>query len=95
MVFGATLVDAGVGVLILVALAQYAKVRDKSEKGYNWLAAGGVILLFSGLFVAAPALGNLLGLGVWNGLGDFFQVVGWIFALVGVVFVAYETVIEK
>jgi len=94
MVFGATLVDAGVGVLILVALAQYAKVRDKSEKGYNWLAAGGVILLFAGLFVAAPALGNLLG-GVWTGLGNLFQVVGWIFALVGVVFVAYETIIEK
>jgi len=94
MVFGAPLIDAGIGVLILVALAQYAKVRDKSEKGYNWLAAGGVILLFAGLFVAAPALGNLLG-GVWDGLGKFFQVVGWIFALVGVVFVAYETIIEK
>ena len=94
MVFGATLVDAGIGVLISVALAHYAKVRDKSEKGYNWLTAGGVLLLFAGLFVAAPALGNLLG-GVWTGLGIFFQVVGWIFALVGVVFVAYETVIEK
>ena len=94
MVFGAPLIDAGIGVLILVALAQYAKVRDKSEKGYNWLAAGGVLLLFSGLFVAAPALGNLLG-GVWTGLEYFFEVVGWIFALVGVVFVAYETVVEK
>jgi pilus assembly protein TadC len=95
MVFGVTLVDAGIGVLILVALAQYAKVRDKSEKGYNWLAAGGALLLFAGLFVAAPALGNLIGSGIWNGLGNLFQVVGWIFALVGVVFVAYETVIEK
>ncbi len=93
--FGATLVDVGVGVLILVALAQYAKIRDKAEKGFNWLAASGAILLFSGLFEVAPALGNLIGSGIWSGLGSLFQIVGWIFALVGVCFVAYETIVEK
>lgn len=94
MVFTA-LIDASVAVFILVALAQYAKIRDKSERGYNWLAAGGVLLLFAGLFAVAPALGNLIGSTIWSGLGNVFEIVGWLFALVGVVFVAYETVVEK
>lgn len=94
MVF-APLIDASIAVFILVALAQYAKIRDKSERGYNWLAAGGVLLLFAGLFGVATALGNLIGTTIWSGLGNLFQIVGWLFALVGVVFVAYETIVEK
>lgn len=94
MVFGG-LLDAGVAVLILIALAQYAKVRDKAEKGYNWLAAAGVTLLFSGLFSSASVIGTFIGAGIWNGLASLFQVVGWILALVGTIFVLYETVLEK
>ena len=95
MVF-APLIDASVAIFILIALAQYAKIRDKSERGYNWLAAGGVIILFAALFSVAPAFGSAVGLStVWNNIGDIFQIIGWLFALVGVAFVAYETVIEK
>lgn len=89
------LIDASLAIFILIALAQYARIRDKTEKGYNWLAAGGVVLLFAGLFAVAPALGSILGAGIWEGLGKLFQIVGWLFALVGIAFVAYETVVEK
>jgi protein-S-isoprenylcysteine O-methyltransferase Ste14 len=98
MVFDAGLMDAGVAIFILVALAQYARIRDKSEKGYNWLAAAGVILLFAGLFSVAPALGDLIGGSqgsIWNFLESAFEIIGWIFALVGVVFIGYETIVEK
>jgi hypothetical protein len=95
MVFQATLLDAGVAVLAFVALAQYSKIRDKAERGFSWLAASGAILLFAGMFEVAPALGSFIGSSIWNGLGSLFQIVGWIFALIGVVFIAYETVIEK
>ncbi len=93
MVFGG--LDAGVAVLLLVALAQYAKVRDKAEKGFNWLAASGATFLFAGLFSSATVIGTFIGSGIWNGLGGLFQVVGWVLALVGTIFVIYETLMEK
>ena len=95
MVF-TTLIDASVAIFILIALAQYAKIRDKSDRGYGFLAAGGVILLFAALFSVAPAFGSAVRLStVWDNIGGVFQIIGWLFALVGTFFVAYETVIER
>jgi len=88
---GATL-QLGIGFLLAVALAEYAKIRHKSEKGYSWLGVSAAFFLFSGAFTA-PAVGQYLG--QISILDWVFQILGWLFALIAVIFIAYETLLEK
>lgn len=82
----------GVGFLLAVAFAQYAKI--KADKGFTWLAVSGVFFLFSATFTDKffGTGGILSGIGI---LGTAFELVGWLFALIAAVFVAYETLLEK
>ncbi len=94
--FETTALDVGLALLLAVVMAEYFKWRSKS-KGFSWIAAAGVLMIFAGTFgVVGPVV---VPYGVpaeaWNGLGNIFAVVGWLFALVGAVIVAYETVAER
>ena len=92
--FGATLVDVGVAFLLIVTLAEWAKIRRKSEKGFGWLAAAGVFFLFAGTInaITLPGLFSYVS-GLW--LDTLFAAIGWILALVGTLFIGYETLLEK
>ena len=92
--FGATLIDVGVAFLLIIAFAEWAKIRRKSEKGFGWLAAAGVFFLFAGTIDAAiiPGLYSYIG-ELW--LDTLFATIGWILALVGTLFIGYETLLEK
>ncbi|MBU5537430.1 MAG: hypothetical protein QW818_03320 [Candidatus Aenigmatarchaeota archaeon] len=92
MVFESTLLDVGVAVLVVVALASFAKQKGK---GWNWLAVGGVFFLFAGTLSAATTLAGFLGSVIWGGIASLFEVVGLIFAVVGTVLVGYEALVEK
>jgi hypothetical protein len=94
MVFEASAVDYGIALLLAVALAEYFKWRSKSE-GFKWLAVGGIWLLFAGSFVAAPSLGAYIGATAWSGIAQIFEILGWLFALIGTLFIAYETLLSK
>jgi hypothetical protein len=84
--------DIGVAFLLAVALAYYAKF--KAERGFAFLGVSGVFFLFSAAFMDKYfAAGGLLAqIGV---LQTLFDVLGWVFALIAAVFVAYETLLEK
>ena len=92
MVFANGLIDLGVALLGAVALAEIAKVRHKSERGYSWLAAAGVFSLFAGSMSVMPAtipyIKDLF-------LAEIFSLIGWLFAIIGTLFVGYETLLEK
>jgi hypothetical protein len=90
--FDGTTLQLGVGFLLAVALAEYAKLRHKSEKGFAWLGVSAAFFLFSAAF-AAPAVG--LYLGSIAILQQIFELLGWLFALIAVIFVAYESLMEK
>ena len=92
MVFETTLLDAGVAVLVVVALTSYMKMKGR---GWNLLAIGGVFFLFAGAMSAATTLGGLLGYGVWSGIASIFEVVGLVFAVIGTVLVGYEALVER
>jgi hypothetical protein len=82
----------GIAFLLAVALAQYAKF--KAEKGLSWLGVSAVFFLFSGAFLPAYfATGGFLN--SVSVLETIFEVLGWLFALIAAVFVAYETLLEK
>jgi thiosulfate reductase cytochrome b subunit len=95
MVFAQPLIDVGVAILVAYALAEYCKFTRKAEKGFSWLALGGVWLLFAGIFPVAATIGSYVGASVWTGISQIFEVIGWIFALIGVLFVAYEVLVQK
>jgi len=82
----------GIAFLLAVALAEYAKIRHKSEKGYSWLGVAATFFLFSAAFTA-PAVGTYLS--QISILDWVFQLLGWLFALIAVIFVAYESLLEK
>jgi len=94
MVFTATLLDVGIAFLLAVALAEFAKIKRKSEKGFGWVAAGGMFFLFAGTLDPAvlPGLFSYVG-GLY--LDTLFAVIGWILTLIGTLFIGYETLLEK
>lgn len=93
-IFEPTLVGVGVAILLGLALAEYAKWRSKAERGWNWLAVAGVWLIFAGVLPVVPVLANVLVWGSYS-VADIFSVIGWIFALIGTLLVAYEMLVEK
>jgi len=86
--------DAGLVILLAVALAEYFKWRTKS-RGFQWLALAGIFLIFAGTFSSTPILQDYIGIGIWSGLQAVFALVGWVFALVGTIIIAYETLMER
>jgi hypothetical protein len=91
------LVGLGVALLLAPAFAEYAKIRKRAERGFNWLAASGVWFIFAATFGAgyATTLGGYLGATAWGGLGSIFEIIGWLFALIETIFVVYEMLVEK
>ena len=89
------LIDLGIAFLLAVVFAEYTKYRTKAKKGFNWLALAGFWFIFAGAFTAAPSLGGYIGASVWSGIEQVFEILAWIFALVGTIFVAYELLLEK
>ena len=93
-IFGG-LVDLGIAFLLATVFAEYLKFRNVAKKGFNWLTLAGIFFIFAGTFPIATSLGGYLGTSVWNGLTQVFEILGWLFALVGTLFVVYEGFIEK
>jgi len=93
--FSVTLVDIGIAFLLAVTFAEWAKIRRKSEKGFGWLAAAGVFFLFAATLNEAvlPGLYTAYLSGLM--LNTLFAAIGWILALVGTLFIGYETLLEK
>jgi hypothetical protein len=88
------LTGLGVAFLLGVALAEWAKFRVKAERGFNWIALAGVWFIFAGS-LQVSSLGNFIGAGTAAGIGSIFDVAGWIFALIGTLFVFYEVIVER
>ena len=89
------LAPLGIAFLLAAVFAEYLKFRNIAKKGFNWLILAGVFFIFAGTFPISMSLGGYLGTSVWNGLAQLFEILGWLFALVGTLFVVYEAFIEK
>ena len=95
MLFGTSgFLDLGIVTLLAVAIADYFKWRTKADKGFTWLALAGIFFVFTGSFSEVTVFSGFLASG-WTWLGYLFEGLGWLFALIGTVFVGYETLIEK
>lgn len=92
-------VGLGLALLTGLALAEWGKFRNKAEKGFNLLALGGVWFLFSGATSVAAGSGGFPSVASLasqlTAVSDIFGIIGWIFALIGTLFAAYEVLVEK
>jgi len=92
------MVGLGIALLLAPAIAEYAKLRHKANKGFAWLAVSGVFFLFASSFAVTTTVGTWIeGTGgtTWALVGNVFEAVGWILALIGTLFVGYEIILEK
>ena len=93
--FAVAAVELGIVCLLAPVLAEHAKLRSKADKGFGWIAVAGVMFLFAGTFGGATALSTYLGATIVNSLESLFAIVGWLFALIGTIFVGYEMLVER
>lgn len=82
----------GLVCLLAPAIAQYAGVKKKMDKGLGWVAVAGLMFILAGAFDASVVtfwatsdLGSVADGGLY-----LFQIIGWIFVLVGVISAAFE-----
>ena len=90
------LVGLGLAFLLAPAIAEIAKIRHKADMGFNFMTLAGIVFLFAASFtmldvISAPKAW----LEAAQPAGLVFQAIGWIVALIGVLFVIYETLLEK
>ena len=82
-----------VGLFVVLALDEYIGIRKMAEKAFNWVAAGGVLLLLSGITTESLGSGTLstVGLGslsFGSQLAGLFSVLGGVSVLVGALLAA-------
>jgi hypothetical protein len=84
------LVGLGIACLLAPAIAQFAGTRKKAERGYNWIAIGGLMFILASAFaIEFWTLTKLTDIATWG--SQLFQVIGWIFLLVGVLSTLVES----
>ena len=82
-----------IGVFVVLALAEYIGIRKQAEKAFNWIAAGGVLLLLSGVTAESLGTSTLASVGLGSlsfggQLAGLFSVLGGISVLVGALLAA-------
>ena len=82
------LVGLGIAMLLAPAIAEYAKIRNKADRAFNFIASAGVCFLFASTLTVASSL--RANIPYASGIEMVVELVGWLLALIGTVFVAYQ-----
>lgn len=84
----ATTLSLGLAVLLAPVFAEYAKIREKAERAFEFLAGGGVLFLLAYAFEVSLFQTQLVQVAKYGGLA--FQLLGWVFVVTGSVWAAIE-----
>lgn len=85
------IIGLGIACLLAPAIAQFAGTRKKAERGYNWIAIGGLMFILATAFsIDFWTLNKLTQISGWG--SQIFQIIGWIFVLAGVLSVLIESI---
>lgn len=77
-----------IAVFMIVVFAEYGNVRKRAERGFGFLAAGGLLFFLAATF-NLEVLKTVTVQGALYGQ-YLFQVIGWIFIIVGVVWASVD-----
>jgi len=82
--------DVAIVIFLVLVFAEYAKVRSKASKQFNWIAASGVLILLA-------AASSWIGLvpGAQQGATLLFSVIAWILLLIGALWTTAELLKAK
>lgn len=84
----------GLGLLLAIVFAEYANIKQKTEKAFTWIGAGAVSFVLGTVFAALePTLWSEIGeggieagtYGLW-----LFQVIGLILVTIGAIWAIVE-----
>jgi len=92
-IFETLSIEWGIALLLAMAFAEYAKFRKKAERGWDWIGVAAVFFLFAGVFPGFIA--NVIPIGEYGTWEIIFEAIGWILALIGTFFIAYEVLLGK
>ncbi len=92
MVFSAAL-DAGIVLFIAAVFAEYLGIRKK-VKGWTWIVVAAVFLIFAGVPVDWATFYGIDPT-TMSVVPTIFETVGWVAALIGALYVAYEILLTK
>jgi hypothetical protein len=81
-----------IATLLAPVFAEYAKIRSKAERQFNFIAAAGVFFLVSIAFTAS-LFTNLVGASYIFGV-YIFEFLGWLFLIVGAVWAVFSGLIK-
>ena len=78
-------------ILLAPVFAEYAKIRVKAEKQFNFIAAGGIFFLLAIAFNASflSMAGGAAVYGIY-----LFEFLGWIFLLVGALWAVFAGLLK-
>jgi hypothetical protein len=77
--------------LLAPVFAEYAKIRTRAERQFNFIAAAGIFFLLAFASVNAAFLAVA---GQTMLVGMIFEFVGWVFLLVGVLWAVFTGLIK-
>jgi len=78
-----------VATLLAPVFAEYAKIRSKAERQFNFIAAAGIFFLLSIAFASTLFLTYIGYAGVY-----LFEFVGWLFLLIGALWAVFGGLIR-
>ena len=79
-----SLVAFSISLILAPALAEFAKVRARAEKGFAWIAVGGVFFLLAAAFEAFGGFSSVAGYAGSLSVGSaIFGAIGLVSALIG------------
>lgn len=87
-----TLASLGIACLLVPVFAKYAEVKSSAEKGFSLIAGAGVLFILAQAFEVNVLVNNVSQLSTWGSM--LFQVIGWIFVLVGAIWAAWKLAVE-
>lgn len=87
------LVGLGVACLLAPVLAEYAGIMDKAPKGFSLIGGAGVLYILAKGFDMSMVFGENMP-NIASSGAMLFDVLGWLFLLIGAIMVAYKLAAE-
>jgi len=95
MVLFGGILDVGIALLVVTALAEYARYRERRQQAFRLLAAAGFLFVVAGLFENPSTAGFSYFGGAHTILVSIMQSLGEVVAVVSAIVLAYDVATEK
>ncbi len=86
-------IGVSIAIFLIITLAEISKFRLRAKIGFSWIALSGIIFLFLGVTKLSTNLKYFFG--EISLISIILEMIGWIFILIGTLFISYEVLVER